>query len=85
MDYWALMQLLVQKQQDFDVVNDFYLARAKLNQGVAQLGDESYHVLVLPPMRVISRESLAKVREFYEQGGDVIAYASLPSGSTEEV
>src|SRR5439155_26078365 len=27
---------------------------------------------------------LAKIREFYEQGGDVIAYGSLPWGSTEQ-
>ena len=84
MDYWGLMQLLVQKQQDYDVVNDFYLARAKLNQGAAQLGEERYHVLVLPPMHVISRRSLKKIREFYEQGGYVVAYGSLPSGSTEQ-
>jgi len=84
MDYWGLMQLLVQKQQDYDVVDDLYLGRAKLKQGAAQLGEESYHVLVLPPMRVISRGSLEKIREFYEQGGYVIAYGSLPSGSTEK-
>lgn len=84
MDYWGLMQLLVQKQQDYDVVDDLYLGRAKLNQGALQLADESYHMLVLPPMRVISKESLAKIRQFYEQGGDVIAYGSLPWGSTDK-
>ena len=83
MDYWALMQVLAQKQEDYDVVNDLYLARAKLNHGAARLGDESYHVMVLPPMRVISRASLEKIRQFYDQGGYVVAYGSLPSGSTE--
>jgi len=84
MDYWALMQLLVQKQRDFDVVDDFYLGRAELKQGAVRLGEESYHVLVLPPMHLISRGSLEKIRKFHDQGGHVIAYGSLPSGSTEQ-
>ena len=84
MDYWALMQLLVQKHQDFDVVDDFYLDRAKLNHGEVRLGEERYHVLVLPPIRLISHGSLEKIREFSQQGGNLIAYGSLPSGSTEQ-
>ena len=84
MDYYGLMNLFVQKQKDFDILDDYYLERATIGRGSIELGPERFGVIVLPPMKVIARDALARIRRFYEQGGTVIAYSSLPSGSTEQ-
>ena len=82
MDYHGLMNLLVQKQKDFDILDDYYLGKAVLGHGSIQVGPERFGVIVLPPMKVIAYEALDRIRRFYEQGGTVVAYGSLPSGST---
>ena len=46
-----------------------------------QLYREHYQVLIVPPVEVIPWQTLAKVREFHEQGGVVIGYGLLPSKS----
>ena len=84
MDYHGLMNLLVQKQKDFDILDDYYLERANIGRGSIQLGPERFGVIVLPPMKVIARAAIARIRRFYDQGGTVVAYGSLPSGSTDQ-
>jgi hypothetical protein len=84
MDYHGLMNLLVQRQKDFDILDDHYLVRATIGSGSIELGPERFGVIVLPAMKVIARAALARIRRFYEQGGTVVAYGSLPSGSTDE-
>jgi hypothetical protein len=44
---------------------------------------ETYRVLIVPGSKTISASNLAKIREFYEAGGAVIATTRLPSKSAE--
>src|SRR5436309_1200019 len=84
MDYHGLMNLHVQKQKDLDILDDYYLERADIGDGSIQIGPERFGVIVLPPMKVIARAAIARIRRFYDQGGTVVAYGSLPSGSTDK-
>jgi len=83
-DYGGLMELFVLRQRDFDVADDYYLEKATLEDGGLRIAEEVFGVLVLPPMTTVSRSSLRKIREFYESGGIVISYGTLPSGSIEQ-
>jgi hypothetical protein len=56
--------------------NDMSLARKEL-----KLRAESYKVLVVPPVEVIPYATLAKAREFFNQGGTVVAHGFLPTKS----
>jgi hypothetical protein len=46
-----------------------------------KLRDESYQVLVVPPVEVIPYATLAKVKQFFDQGGVVLAHGFLPTKS----
>lgn len=45
------------------------------------LRQESYRILVVPPVEVIPYATLAKAREFFERGGVVVAHGFLPTKS----
>jgi hypothetical protein len=49
-------------------------------RGIA-LHDETYRVLIVPPVEVIPYATLAKARQFFDGGGVVIGYDFLPSQS----
>ena len=52
-----------------------------LDGRAVHLHQERYRVLVVPPVEVIPYETLAKAKEFFEQGGIVLGYGFLPSKS----
>lgn len=82
--YFDLMELLSGYQRSYNVVDDYYLKEMTLDGGALRISDMSFRAIILPPMKVINRESLAKIRKFYEQGGLVIAFEDLPEGSSQE-
>ena len=46
-----------------------------------KLYDESYKILVVPPVELIPFATLLKVKDFYDKGGVVLGYGFLPSKS----
>ncbi|MCE5266305.1 MAG: hypothetical protein LLG00_00260, partial [Planctomycetaceae bacterium] len=46
-----------------------------------QLHGERYRVLIIPPVEVIRYETLAKVKEFFDNGGIVMTYGFVPTKS----
>ena len=56
--------------------NDIKIAGKELS-----LRQEDYRVLIVPPVEVIPIATLAKAKEFFDQGGVVIGYGFLPSKS----
>ena len=46
-----------------------------------KLRDESYKILVVPPVEVIPYPTLAKAKRFFDHGGVVVGYGFLPSKS----
>jgi len=81
--YTGLMNRLVGAQWDFDVTDDHFLNEAKIDAGAIRIGPESFRALVLPPTTAFRRSAFARVREFYAQGGLVVATGSLPTISME--
>jgi len=82
--YFDLMELLTGYQRTYDVVDDHYLEQMKLEDGALNIADLSFRGIVLPPMKVISRKALSRIRQFFDEGGLVVAYGTLPSASSEE-
>lgn len=56
--------------------NDVQIAGREL-----KLRDESYRVLIVPPVEVIPYESLARAKAFFDAGGVVIGHGFLPTKS----
>ncbi|HWQ91235.1 MAG TPA: glycosyl hydrolase [Clostridia bacterium] len=46
-----------------------------------KLRDESYKILVVPPVEVIPYATLAKAKQFFDKGGIVLAHGFLPTRS----
>ena len=44
---------------------------------------QDYDVLIMPAQRVMSVRTLSKIKEFYDEGGKIIAVGQLPSVSSE--
>jgi len=61
--------------------------RCKLTTNAIELSNkvntQSFEVLVLPGGKVISLEALKKIKDWYDQGGKLIATSMLPSQSAE--
>ncbi len=82
--YFDLMEMLTSYQRTYDVADDYYLGRMELKGGALKIADLSFRGIILPPMRVISRKALSRIRQFFDEGGLVVAYGTLPSASSEE-
>lgn len=82
--YSAIMNRLSAERWDYDMADSHYLDQARIADRQLQLGNESYRVLLLPPMTTIPRATMRKIRAFYDQGGTVIAVSRLATESVEE-
>jgi hypothetical protein len=83
-DYDDLMNLLVDAQLDYNVVDAYYLGRTLVENGRLELNGIASSVLILPAVSLIDRVSMRRARALFEAGGIVIAYRDLPRGSREE-
>jgi len=81
--YSKLMDRLVESHWDFDVADDYFLGRAKIEGERIQIGPESFRAIVLPPMTTIRRGAMERIAEFARSGGLVIATGFLPTISME--
>ncbi len=82
--YTNIMNRLSQERRDYDVADSYFLKEAKLTGGRLDIGNESFRVLILPPVTTMRRETLAKIRAFFEGGGTVLAMSILPTASMDE-
>ncbi len=83
-DYTDLMNRLAAERRDFDVADSHYLREAVITNGCLTIGNESFRALILPPATTVRRETMRKIREFFEQGGVVIALRRLPTDSMDQ-
>jgi len=72
---------LLNNGYDFIFMDFESLARAEVRDGRFHVSDASYRVLVLPAMRAVRWSTLQKAREFFRQGGIVVAAGALPEAS----
>lgn len=81
--YGNLMNRLAQELRDYDIADSFFLESAKVQEGSLRIGNESFRVLILPPLTAVRRSTVKKIEEFYNAGGTVIAVKRLPADSME--
>jgi hypothetical protein len=70
---------LMSHQRDFDMVSEAHLQNARISDGRIHIGGESFHVLVMPEVRMLDPKTLAAVRAFVQSGGFVALVGALPS------
>ncbi|RAV05462.1 glycosyl hydrolase [Paenibacillus sp. YN15] len=69
---------LLQTRRDFDHLDPEILAEASVESGRLVIGKAGYSVLVVPPVTNLEAAAWAKLKQFAEAGGTVIAMGSLP-------
>jgi len=75
---------------DFDYISEELLQSAEVSRGSIEVKNrkgetaESFKVLLIPTCTTISRETLERVRSFYEAGGKLLATGLLPTQSTRK-
>ena len=82
-DFVELSMALIERQLDFDYLHQEQLMEARIEDGRLHVADESYGVLVLPPMDTEDAAVIAKASRFAEAGGVVIVAGRLPKHSPD--
>jgi hypothetical protein len=74
---------LLEQQRDFDCLSEDLLQRAAVADGRLCLGRETFALLILPEVRMLSPGTLTKVREFLQAGGYAAHVGRLPCQSPQ--
>jgi hypothetical protein len=77
-DFNALTDLLLRAHYDFDYLDEDLFAAAEVAGGKIRLRDESYELLVLPPMAFLKLATVGRIEAFVAQGGRVLGATFLP-------
>ena len=83
MTTFALARQIYENGIDFDFVDDNLLTQAVVRDGTLEIAGIRFRTVLLPPMTTIRRQTLAKLQEFYDGGGAVVAFRQLPGASQE--
>ncbi len=78
-----LCRSLLQRQIDYDVVDETSLASARVDGKSLRLGDRCYQVLILPPMDTIRVKTTETIAGFAEAGGAVVTHSLVPKYAAE--
>ena len=81
--YGEIIETLPARQWDLDILDAHYLSEAEIGDGRLRIAQESFGVLILPPMTCMRLAAARRVREFRESGGLVVAVGALPTDSME--
>jgi hypothetical protein len=81
--YTRLILRLADRQWDFNLADDDYLARARIEGKELVIGTQHFQTVILPPISTVSRATLEKIRQFYQAGGTVFGIRMLPASSPE--
>lgn len=78
-------EALLRLQRDYDFLFEETLkdGTAKIEDGRLEIGDESFSVVVLPPLTTIALGVMEWLRDFVQAGGMLIAFGQLPVHTTE--
>jgi hypothetical protein len=78
-----LAKIIYKNGIDFDFIDDTSLCNGDVDDKKLDVSGIKFHAIVLPPMTTIITETLEKIKEFYDNGGTVIAFHRLPNASQE--
>lgn len=78
-DFNTLTDLLLRLHYDYDYLDEDMLANADLDGKTIRIRDESYELIVLPPMAHLKLSTLERLEKFVAQGGRVLGMIFLPN------
>jgi hypothetical protein len=78
--YAELSDRLLRLHYDFDYLDETQLERAEAADGhlCFQTTQETYSVVILPALEIISRFAAEKLLQFFHSGGTILALGSIP-------
>lgn len=74
---------LLQRQVDFDYIDENVITDGKITDDKLTYGDRSYEALILPGVHVLKLNTARKLSNYMKAGGKVLALGSIPSLSRE--
>ena len=81
--YTRLILRLADRQWDYNIADDDYLDRARIEGKELVIGPQRFQAVILPPISTLSRTTLKKIQQFYQAGGTVLGIGMLPISSPE--
>lgn len=81
---WGLVDSLSLQGLDYDFIDYHSLQKADFRQNELSISGEQYKILVLADMKALHHATLLKVRDFYRQGGIVLATGTLPTATSSK-
>ena len=81
--YTRLILRLADRQWDYNIADDDYLDRARIEGKELVIGPQRFQAVILPPISTLSRTTLNKIQQFYQAGGTVLGIRMLPGSSPE--
>ena len=81
--YTRLILRLADRQWDYNIADDDYLDRARIEGKEMVIGPQRFQAVILPPISTLSRTTLKKIQQFYQAGGTVLGIGMLPISSPE--
>ncbi|ADV83033.1 glycosyl hydrolase [Terriglobus saanensis] len=83
-DRYAELKLLLSRERlAYQVADDEYLVKGKIDGASLTIADSHFKVIVLPPMSTIRRSTAQQIARFIDAGGIVFALGYLPYISVE--
>ena len=78
-DYYDRIILrLAERQWDYNIADDYYFERSRVEGNELVIGPQRFRAVVLPPISTISGKTLQKLVEFYGAGGTILGIRELP-------
>lgn len=74
----AYCECLLAEHVDFDIIDEQSLAHATIEDDRLLLGEETFELLILPPLHSVAWRTADKIRVFAEEGGKLIGTSVLP-------
>ncbi len=70
--------VLDRASRDFDVLDDASVQRSSADDGLLRIDEERYRTVVLPACTMLEHDTAAKLVDFVEQGGLLVAVGDVP-------
>lgn len=80
-DLAYLTDTLLRLHYGFDYIDEDTIGETVVEEGTMSIGENHYSLLILPAMTMLKRDTVDKLREFLDRGGNLLACTLLPEDS----